>query len=259
MKKNNEISFYIDESMINNIQEYNVIKDEITCEICYRIVIKPKQCQTYETIFCENWINDWKTKNNSYPKRCVQFVIKEAPKIIKKLLDKLKIQCNYCQNIFNYETFLYKHFPECYRKNRLVKCPFCTDCQIKYKFIEEYESKYFKEKEQLLNEIKLYKERIKELENIKESQYKWDTIQNNKHSSTFILSNENKIIKSNYFSCYNKLLLNFNFINEIEYSFGVSLNTFEKYLDFIYLGFINENYNFGNCLWHHQRMLFIFK
>lgn len=130
----------------------------------------------------------------------------------------------------------------------MVKCPFCTDCQIKYKFIEEYLSKYFKEKEQLLNEIKLYKERIKELENIKESQYKWDTIQNNKHSSTFILSNENKIIKSNYFSCYNKLLLNFNFINEIEYSFGVSLNTFEKYLDFIYLGFINENYNFGNCL-----------
>ena len=89
--------------MINNIQEYNVIKDEITCEICYRIVIKPNQCQTCETIFYESCINDWKTKNNSCPKRCVQFVIKEAPKIIKKLLDKNRII------IYNLSFFIF-HF-----------------------------------------------------------------------------------------------------------------------------------------------------
>ena len=40
---------FIDESMIKNIKDYNPIKDEITCEICQGILIRPKQC-----ISCEN-------------------------------------------------------------------------------------------------------------------------------------------------------------------------------------------------------------
>ena len=50
-----------------------------------------------------------------------------------------------------------KHFPECYKKNRLVKCPFCPNCKIKFCLIEEYE-KILKENEQLKNKIKMYEE-----------------------------------------------------------------------------------------------------
>ena len=37
---------YIDDSMIININEYNSIKDEITCEICQGIFVRPKQCES---------------------------------------------------------------------------------------------------------------------------------------------------------------------------------------------------------------------
>ena len=177
MKNNNDIKLYINESMIKNTQVFNVIKDEIICEICSGILINPKQCQSCESIFCENCIKEWNKKNNSCPKRCSNFIIKEPSKIIKRLLDKLKIECNYCKKDFNYETFLFKHYPECYKENELVKCPFCPDCKIKNKLIEEYKNKYLKEKEELLKQIIIYKERIKELEGYKEIKYKWDITQ----------------------------------------------------------------------------------
>ena len=40
----------------------------------------------------------------------------------------------------------------------------------------------------------------------------------------------------------------FYFINESEYSFGISLNTFGISLDYINLGFINENFAQSACL-----------
>ena len=45
MKGQNKFDINIDESMIKNIGEIDLIKDEIICEICNGIVIKPKQCQ----------------------------------------------------------------------------------------------------------------------------------------------------------------------------------------------------------------------
>ena len=234
--------------MIKNIQEYNLIKDEITCEICYGLVIKPKICESCETVFCENCINNWKNKNNSCPKRCSKFIIKDAPKIMKKLLDKLIIKCSFCQNEFNYQNYIYNHFPECYKKNRLVKCPFCSDCKIKYILIEDYEN-LLKEKKELLNELKLCKERLKEFEkNNNKILYKWSL---NQKKNNFILSNDNKTIKIDYSSCYNAYFLDYNFVDELEYSIDISVNTFDKNLDYIYIGFMNENENIfstGNCL-----------
>ena len=54
MNENQEL--FIDESMIKNINDYNLIKDEIICEICQGILIKPKQCEICESIFCEKCI-----------------------------------------------------------------------------------------------------------------------------------------------------------------------------------------------------------
>ena len=114
---------------------------------------------------------------------------------MKKLLDKLKIQCSYCKNDFNYEIYVYKHFPECYKKYHLVKCPFCFDCKIHSYLIGVYKNNCLKEKEQLLDEIKKYKERIKELENDQKKlssnkiQYRWSS---NQKKQNFTLLNDNK-------------------------------------------------------------------
>jgi len=230
----NIVNMHIDESSITNVGDYNLIKEEIICEICYGIAIKPKICKSCETLFCENCINNWKNKNNSCPKRCSNFIIQDAPKVVKKLLDKIEIKCEYCQNNFKYEIYVNKHFPECYEKNRLVKCPFCTDCKIKHKLIQDYEN-ILKKNKSLLNEINELKETLKSLNYI---DYKWNSIQNKKN---FILSNNNKTIKIDYVGCFNVYTINYDFKDKIEYTLGISMNTFGNEYDCIYIGFMNEN------------------
>lgn len=44
----------------------------------------------------------------------------------------------------------------------------------------------------------------------------------------FILSNDKKTIKINYQSCYNTHILDYDFIDELEYCLDISINTFEK-------------------------------
>ena len=241
--------------MIKNINEINLIKEEITCEICNGIIIKPKQCQSCETIFCEKCINEWKNKNNSCPKRCPQLTLIEPPKLVKKLLDKLNIQCALCKNEFGYENYIFKHYPECYRKNKIVKCPICSKSDVHYYLIEEYEKKLLKEKEELLNKINKYEKMIKDLENkninnkINNTEYKWSTFQK---KNNFTLSNNNKNIKIKFESCYNIYFLDNVFNDTKEYSMGISIDTFGKNLNHIYLGFINEyfdtNLSGSNCL-----------
>lgn len=62
MKDKDNQELFIDDTTITNINEYNSIKDEITCEICQGILVKPKQCISCESIFCENCINSWLKK-----------------------------------------------------------------------------------------------------------------------------------------------------------------------------------------------------
>ena len=77
-----------------------------------------------------------------------------------------------------------------------------------------------------MNEIKIYKEKIKELENNQNKknknliQYKWCR---NQKKNIFTLSNDNKDIKINYTSGYNIFYVDFNFNDNIEYSLGISL------------------------------------
>ena len=235
---------FIDESMIKNINEYNSIKDEIICEICQGILLNPKQCESCESIFCEKCINNWLSKNNSCPKRCNKFVIKECPKLMKKILDKLIIECPSCKNEFNYESFVYKHFDKCTEETKMVKCPLCPDCQIKYKALKEFNNKLIEEKNELLKELEIYKKKIGNLENINKVNVKWAKMQKLKH---FQLSNEDKTIKINYNGCYQIYLIENIFSNNLEYSFGININTYGKIYNYMSIGFINENYN-NECL-----------
>jgi len=240
---NDSQDLFIDESMIKNINEYNSIKDEITCEICQGILLNPKQCESCESIFCEKCINNWLSKNNSCPKRCNKFVIKECPKLMKKILEKLIIECPLCKNEFNYESFVYKHFDKCAEEKKIVKCPLCPDCQIKYKALKDYNNKLIQEKIELLKELEIYKKKIGDLENNKIN-LKWAKMQKLKH---FQLSNGDKTIKINYSGCYQIYLIDNIFSNNLEYSFGININTYGKIYNYMAIGFINENYK-NECL-----------
>ena len=102
---------------------------------------------------------------------------------MKKLLEKLVIQCPLCKNQFNYDSFVYKHYNECYKENKSIKCPFCPDCKIKLKILEEYQNKFTEEKNQLLKEIQIYKDKIKELEGSKQFTLKWSKNQKRQNFS----------------------------------------------------------------------------
>ena len=246
---NDSQDLFIDESMIKNINEYNSIKDEITCEICQGILLNPKQCESCETIFCEKCINNWISKNNSCPYRCNKFILKECPKLMKKILDKLIIECPLCKNEFKYEPFVKKHFDECAEEKKMVKCPLCSDCQIKYKTLKEYNNKLIQEKNELLKEIEIYKKKINQFENNNKVSFKWAKIQKNNlfQLFNFQLSNDDKTIRINYNGCYQIYFIDNIFTNNLEYSFGVHINTLGKIYNYMAIGFINENFN-NDCL-----------
>ena len=238
MNDNQEL--FIDESMIKNINDYNSIKDEIICEICQGILIKPKQCEICESIFCEKCINSWLAKNNSCPKRCDKFVMKDCPKLMKKILDKLIIQCPLCKNEFNYDSFVYKHYNICVEEKKMVKCPLCGDCQIKYKTLMEYNNKLKEEKNEILKELEKYKNKMNELKNNNKSNLKWSKVQ--KYQG-FSLADEDRKITINYSGCYTMYFIDYLFSGNIEYSICIHSNTFGKLYDYVYIGFINENFN----------------
>ena len=235
---------FIDESMIKNIKDYNQIKDEITCEICQGILIRPKQCISCETNYCEKCINNWLSRNNSCPKRCSEFSIKESSKLMKKLLDKLVIQCKLCKNNFNYETFVFKHFEKCAEERKMIKCPFCPNCKIKFKELEEYNNNLNKEKNELLKEIEKLKDKIKVLESNSKNKLKWSNVQK---FQTYELSKDDKTIKIRFDDCYKIYLLDNEFSEKESYTFGIHINTFGKLYDYMALGFINEQFDY-ECL-----------
>ena len=37
----------------------------------------------------------------------------------------------------DYDSFVYKHYNICVEEKKMVKCPLCGDCQIKYKTLME--------------------------------------------------------------------------------------------------------------------------
>ena len=59
----------------------------------------------------------------------------------------------------------------------MVKCPFCQNCKIKFKELEEYKNNINKERNELLKENQKLKEKIKELEGNSKNKLKWSNSQ----------------------------------------------------------------------------------
>ena len=105
----------------------------------------------------------------------------------------------------------------------MIKCPLCADCRIKYKTLMEYNNKLKEEKNEILKELEIYNNKINELRNNGNSRLKWSKVQ--KHQNFFLIDEDRKI-KINYIS---------------------HVNTLGVLYDYVYIGFINENFD-NNCL-----------
>ncbi len=103
----NKIKVQVNEEEIINKEYYSEIKSEdtfnITCPICFGIIIEPYFCFKCQNSFCKECIMKWK---NIHRGACI-FRCRNAefgPKrIMKSLLKKLKFKCqNGCQIEINY-------------------------------------------------------------------------------------------------------------------------------------------------------------
>ena len=116
----------------------------------------------------------------------------------------------------------------------------------------EYNNKLKEEKNEVLKELEIYKNKVNELRNNGNSRLKWSKVQ--KHQN-FSLTDEDRKIKINYISCYKMYFIDYIFSDKIEYSLGIHVNTLGVLYDYVYIGFINENFD-NNCLCCHPRNAF---
>jgi len=98
----------IDESLIENKEYFNHVKDDITCAICLGILNEPLLCKKCETPFCKVCINKWKEKNESCPNRCSTIILVEVHRLLKNTLDKIKLNlpCGCYLSLLNYNTHI---------------------------------------------------------------------------------------------------------------------------------------------------------
>lgn len=119
-KYKNKNSIYIggyDENLVIN-KNYLLSLDTIyKCNICYKIMINPVECENCGHNFCYNCIN-----SSDCPFGCTDNKIKESSLAIKNLLSRLRFKCpnKGCTESFEY-TKIENHNNECPFK--LIKCP----------------------------------------------------------------------------------------------------------------------------------------
>jgi hypothetical protein len=121
--------FYLDQSLVKNEDLLSKIKDIVTCTICLGILINPKMCVKCEISFCDACIDQWCVLKNECPFRCSSSTFVDPPRILRKNLDLLELECpNDCERTFRYSELI-PHLSTCDGK---VECWNCK-CKAKRK------------------------------------------------------------------------------------------------------------------------------
>ena len=114
----------INEDNIINKDILSAYKDVIGCDICLGILTNPKQCSSCQTNYCQACITNWEKKNKSCPMRCNSYEIQDTSRVVKNILSKLVIKCEFCSDNIGYDLLLKDHMTgEC--KNNKITCPLC--------------------------------------------------------------------------------------------------------------------------------------
>ena len=139
--------------------------------------------------------------------------------------NKITILINECINIENNIKGIEKI------NENIKKCKNSDDLKLSISLDKEDEINSF------INKIKSFG-KIYNSNSFLNVSYKWSK---NQINNNFELSNNDRTMKINYNSCYNAYFLDYIFKDKLEYIICVSINTFGENLDYIYIGFMNEN------------------
>ncbi|XP_054163877.1 E3 ubiquitin-protein ligase NRDP1-like [Oppia nitens] len=80
------------------------VSDDLRCSICLEVYDQPIQIATCKHIFCAHCIHKWIEKCGQQPtcphdrRKISKYVLKQAPKLIKKEINQLKVKCNFRSN-----------------------------------------------------------------------------------------------------------------------------------------------------------------
>ena len=95
----------INEDQIVQKDLYNILKDSITCPLCFGIYINPVMCMKCQNTYCKKCAEDWGKRDNKCPNRCENPNYQES--IGKnEILSKLKFKCQNCDLEVDYNKAL---------------------------------------------------------------------------------------------------------------------------------------------------------
>lgn len=147
----------ISEEYIINKDYFNLIKNQqlLTCCICTKLLNEPLMCSSCQISCCKLCIDSWLLKSNVCPMQCQEYTYIEVSKVLKSIMDELKIKCNICGN----ETTLLK-YPEHIKKCKNVKCFNCGSevnlPQMKIHSKRKKDMKFMKDPIQLPKNVENY-------------------------------------------------------------------------------------------------------
>jgi hypothetical protein len=102
----------ISEESIENYEENKEMIKSLGCCICLDIVKSPFQCETCESLYCEDCWEVMKISGKKCVINCVA-PVKKANQFVFQMLNKLKIRCDTCgKNGIEYDMYL-KHIEAC--------------------------------------------------------------------------------------------------------------------------------------------------
>jgi len=138
MDKSNKI--HISEDFSNNKQYYGPMEKELTCIICGGILVDPILCSECENPFCSDCINEWIKKNNQCVMKCkAPFKSKAIQRMTRNIMDKVLIACKICNEEISLNNYP-KHYKNCELDNKIIDCPFCSNCKLKAKDINKIDN-----------------------------------------------------------------------------------------------------------------------
>eukprot|EP00347_Sterkiella_histriomuscorum_P005275 403357219 len=127
----NGSDYYLTKSRITNMKAVEGYFKQLQCAVCSNLLRNPKQCdqQHCQRNMCEKCIYDKTLGNNQCPcckKQNANFVDILRP--IKNLLQSVKIKCNHCKLVLDYEHV----------DNHEFECGYCQLCKETYTSIKKF-------------------------------------------------------------------------------------------------------------------------
>ncbi len=109
---------YINKNTIIKNETFEILKDNITCTICKKLLIKPFMCTKCQNNFCKKCIDNRKNKKVKCPQNCKNSLVNEI-KGNKNLLTKCKFVCiNGCGEEIEFDNINKHYKSKCLKKNK---------------------------------------------------------------------------------------------------------------------------------------------